>query len=371
MKKRTLLLSLLALLMSALAAPASLAAQSAERCFPETGYCISGNIRAYWERGGGLPVFGYPTSPVYTDTIEGSWSGPIQWFERDRLEDHSAQGLGVLAGRLGVHLIELRGQRWQDFTRPSSTPPGCVYFAETQNNLCEPFLSYWRKNGGLERFGYPISLPFTERIGAWSGTVQYFERRRMEHHLEYAGTASEVLLGLLGNEVRGYQPVAGCGIAVLPELEAGLRYTPFLARMGCPSAGASGQSAAFQPFQHGRMIWVGAAIRGWQIWVIRDAGHPAPYPSYGVFADTWDASQPVNGGEQAPDGLYVPYRGFYKVWTGSRGQGQWVGYATTPQEIAANATIQYFDSGVAIRLSSGLFFAFGPQSGDIREDFLQ
>ncbi|NJO84924.1 MAG: hypothetical protein HC828_20615, partial [Blastochloris sp.] len=29
------------------AAPAS--AQTSERCFPETGYCISGEIRQYWE----------------------------------------------------------------------------------------------------------------------------------------------------------------------------------------------------------------------------------------------------------------------------------------------------------------------------------
>ena len=371
MKKRILLLGLLSLLVSALSLPSALAAQSGQRCFPETGYCVSGLILDYWERNGGLPVFGYPTRAMYVDTIEGSWQGPVQWFERDRLEDHSANGQGILAGRLGVNLLELRGQRWQDFTRPFETPPSCVYFAPTQNNLCEPFLSYWRNNGGLERFGYPISQPFTERIGAWSGTVQYFERRRMEHHLEHAGTRYEVLLGLLGNEVRGYRPVAGCGIQVLPELQDGLRYTPFLARMGCPSIGLANQPAAFQTFQHGRMIWVGASFKGPQVWVVREAGYPAPYPNYSVYNDLWDASQPVNGGEQAPAGLYIPNRGFYRVWRGSRGEGQWVGYATMPQEQGASATIQYFDAGVAIRLSSGQFFAFGPLGEDLREDFLQ
>ena len=39
--------------------------------------------------------------------------------------------------------------------------------------------------------------------------TQWFERERMEHHPENAGTPYEVLLGLLGSEelrVRGYLP---------------------------------------------------------------------------------------------------------------------------------------------------------------------
>jgi len=48
---------LLALLLLA-SLPSLSSAQTAERCFAETGYCISGPIRAYWEQHGGLPVFG-------------------------------------------------------------------------------------------------------------------------------------------------------------------------------------------------------------------------------------------------------------------------------------------------------------------------
>ena len=50
----------------ALLLPLPARAQMDERCFPETGYCISGSIRAYWERNGGLPVFGYPIGNVDT-----------------------------------------------------------------------------------------------------------------------------------------------------------------------------------------------------------------------------------------------------------------------------------------------------------------
>ena len=38
-------------------------------------------------------------------------------------------------------------------------------------------------------------------------TVQYFERNRLEHHPERAGTSEEVMLGLLGTE---YLVEAGC-----------------------------------------------------------------------------------------------------------------------------------------------------------------
>ena len=53
----------------------------------------------YWERNGGLPIFGYPVSPQQIETVEGQ-TLPVQWFERDRLEDHGSEGrAGWAAGR--------------------------------------------------------------------------------------------------------------------------------------------------------------------------------------------------------------------------------------------------------------------------------
>jgi hypothetical protein len=192
-------------LLATLALPLQSQAQTAERCFEETGYCISGVIREYWERNGGLAVFGYPITPLREETIEGIWTGPVQWFERDRLEDHTADGQGVLAGRLGAKLLVLQGRPWMTFPQVNEAAPGCRYFPETRHAVCEPFLSYWQNNGGLERFGYPITEAQEETIEDWTGTVQYFERRRMEHHLENRGTQFEVLLGLLGREVLNYE----------------------------------------------------------------------------------------------------------------------------------------------------------------------
>ena len=70
------LLLTLALASALSARPASAQAQ---RCFSQTGFCISGVIRSYWERNGGLGVFGYPISDLRTETVEGSLAraGPV------------------------------------------------------------------------------------------------------------------------------------------------------------------------------------------------------------------------------------------------------------------------------------------------------
>src|SRR5262245_6844682 len=126
------------------AAPASAAQRS--RCFPETGYCVAGPILDYWERNGGLAVFGFPIDDQRIETNEG-WTGPTQWFQRDRLEDHGR--IGVLAGRLGAQILELQGRPWEGFERVSYAPTECRYFPQTGHSLCGIFLSYCRRNGCL------------------------------------------------------------------------------------------------------------------------------------------------------------------------------------------------------------------------------
>ncbi|GAB4427667.1 MAG: hypothetical protein OHK0015_09780 [Chloroflexi bacterium OHK40] len=191
---------LLAVLAALVAIPGmELRAQSDVRCFPETGNCISGPIRRFWEQNGGLAVFGYPITPLQTETVE-SWTGPVQWFERDRLEDHSNEGRGVLAGRLGVERLAQQGRPWQ-FRQLGGSVPGCRGFVETGYYLCGGFLTFWERNGGLARFGFPVTDQIVERLNGRDYTVQYFERRRMEFHPENQ-PPFDILLGLLGREVR-------------------------------------------------------------------------------------------------------------------------------------------------------------------------
>ena len=62
-------------------------AQSNQRCFAETSYCVSGRIRTFWEQNGGLAVFGLPITPQQQETIDGKLL-QVQWFERNGLELH-------------------------------------------------------------------------------------------------------------------------------------------------------------------------------------------------------------------------------------------------------------------------------------------
>jgi hypothetical protein len=318
-------------------APAS--AAPGDRCFPETGYCISGAIRTYWERNGGLQVFGYPISPLRTETNNDGWTGQTQWFERDRLEDHANEGIGVLAGRLGARSLELAGRSWETYERVSGAGPGCRYFAVTGHSLCGEFLRYWERNGGLERFGYPITQPFQENMAEFQGTVQYFERRRMELHPELAGTPYEVLLGLLGRDL--IDPY-GCK-AVVRDLQKTAAAYPDL--FGCPAPFPQvSEALATQPFERGQMVWVRGRNGGQgSIWVFYydNARRSLVWESYG---DTWREGEPASGGETPPTGLYEPVRGFGKLWRSDARLRNTLGWAAAP-EIADIGHLQYFQGG--------------------------
>jgi len=363
---RTSVIMVLALaLLATLTAAAPARVQARTRCFPETGYCVSGRILDYWERNGGLAVFGYPITEQRTETVEGIWTGPVQWFERDRLEDHSNEGLGVLAGRLGARVVELQGRPWQSLPEPASRPEGCRFFPETGHTLCGIFLRYWERNGGLMRFGYPISEPRIETLEDWTGTVQYFERRRMEHHTELAGTPYEVLLGLLGRDVLNTRGMPSCEDPIRPVafgLETRIGESRFRNSLFCPDRAYASAPAAFQPFQHGAMIWLDLGEAGRSIIVVKDAGRPAPEPSYMITEDRYREGEPLPPAADAPPGLYVPVRGFYKIWYGSRGQGQWIGYGTAPER-AERANVQFFGGGglVVHLLETDQVWIFGPR----------
>lgn len=70
-----------------------------------------------------------------------------------------------------------------------------VYFPQTGHHIQGAFLNYWLDNGGLNIFGYPL----TEEFGQNGLVVQYFQRARFELHKTSSG--SQVLLGLLGNQI--------------------------------------------------------------------------------------------------------------------------------------------------------------------------
>lgn len=343
MRKLFIILTFLASVLLANPAVASSQQQSGERCFPETGYCISGTIRSYWERNGGLAVFGFPTSPLQTETIE-TWTGPVQWFERDRLEDHSNQGLGVLAGRLGADLLEAEGRAWSFGGQTPQT--GCRFFEQTGYNLCGRFLQYWEQNGGLERFGYPITDAINDNLTPTMGelNLQYFERRRMELHPENQ-PPYDVLLGLLGNEIRGHY--RQCNPAV-SDFFKGMhtRIQRSNIALGCPTSPKTDLvEGSYLYLERGEMLWIPIEPGRSLIYVMLYQRSNESGREYYIFEDACcdENSKPyIHPGSGPDNNRFYPRNGFLRVWEQNPELRDRIGWATMSQEATLQVGYQQF-----------------------------
>jgi hypothetical protein len=104
-------------------------------------------------------------------------------------------------GDLYLRLTKELSDRFRAEVGQVTTPGGeCQRFPETGFSVCGRFLEYWRQNGGLPVFGYPISAQRGEAIEGQVFQVQEFERNRFEFHPENA-RPYDVLLGRLGVEI--------------------------------------------------------------------------------------------------------------------------------------------------------------------------
>lgn len=196
-----------------------------QRCFPETGQCISGRFLQYWQANGGLPVFGIPLTPAREERNRDTGKTYLtQWFERNRFELHSDQAApyDVLLGRLGDDRLQQQERDWRTF--PKASPQAAHYFAQTGHAIAPQFWERWSTTGldlgdrgvsereALALWGYPVSEPQRETNAAGDTVLtQWFERARFESHPDKAAPFN-VLFGLLGTEVRaggnGSQPPA-------------------------------------------------------------------------------------------------------------------------------------------------------------------
>ncbi|WJW70109.1 hypothetical protein OZ401_004612 (plasmid) [Candidatus Chlorohelix allophototropha] len=209
------ILTVLVLVLSIAYSPltSTLAAESS-RFFPETGHTVSGKFLDYWNNNGGLATYGYPITDAQMETDpETGKTFLTQWFERHRLELHPENAgtkYEVLAGLLGKEInrtkltTEPGFQKATQLYDPAFSKDQQWYFTETGHNLGFGFLKYWQDNGGLERFGYPIS-EYRRELDPETGKtfmMQWFERARFEYHPENQ-KPYDILLGLLGKQIKG------------------------------------------------------------------------------------------------------------------------------------------------------------------------
>ncbi|HEU4325039.1 MAG TPA: sialidase family protein [Roseiflexaceae bacterium] len=83
------------------------------RFFPETGHTLGGVFLAYWQRNGGLAIYGYPISEPFEEVNpEDGRTYVVQYFERNRFEYHPENRgtpYEVLLGLLGNTLLRSKG----------------------------------------------------------------------------------------------------------------------------------------------------------------------------------------------------------------------------------------------------------------------
>ncbi|MCG8350717.1 MAG: hypothetical protein MI924_23350 [Chloroflexales bacterium] len=162
--------------------------------FSQTGHYLRGAFLAFWERRGGVSIFGLPITEEYIRRSDGKL---VQYFERARFE---LRGVGnnqavVELGLIGAENLRARGLGFPRIA-PFRSTSAQRYFPETGHSLRGAFKTFWERRGGLEIFGYPLSEETPELLAdGVQRTVQYFERARFELH------GSTVRLGLLGSDL--------------------------------------------------------------------------------------------------------------------------------------------------------------------------
>ena len=184
--------------------------------FSETGHTLSWGFKAFWERSGGLSVFGYPLTEEYRELNQDAGVYlATQYFERQRFEWHpeyAGTPYDVLLGRLGYEdAVQRKLLTAAPFLPVAAGSPSndCAFFQETEHRVCNAFLRYWQGYGldlgdagvsyreSLALFGFPLSEPYTDPDTGL--TIQYFERAIFELHPEN-DEPYRVLLRRLGAE---------------------------------------------------------------------------------------------------------------------------------------------------------------------------
>lgn len=132
--------------------------------------------------------------------------------------------------------------------------------------------------------------------------------------------------------------------------------------LGCPAEphpriepDAYTVKTAFQPFEHGTMIWSDRVAWYPQpiIYVLFEDG------TYRRFDDAFNPeTDTVAGDELPPDGKFAPQLGFGKIWRTEPGIRDALGWATAPEQ-PGDGTFQMFEHGEMLKLpQTGKIYAF-------------
>ncbi|HBY93665.1 MAG TPA: hypothetical protein DEP84_06790, partial [Chloroflexi bacterium] len=150
------------------AAPPSPALRT--RYFPQTRQTVAGAFLDFFEHKGGEALFGLPISGEFAEN-----NVTVQYFQRARFEWHpqNPDPYKVLLGLIGQELYGPPAPPLVDFRTPWN--PNLSYFPQTGHTVSNAFLRFYRENGGVEIFGYPL----TEATAEGGAIIQWFQRAKM------------------------------------------------------------------------------------------------------------------------------------------------------------------------------------------------
>lgn len=120
--------------------------------FPQTGHTLAYGFKEYWERHGGLDIFGYPISEEF---VEDGYT--VQYFERARFEWHPefrGTPYEVLLGHLGAEAAATRRVSTAPVARQAGVPDFDAHLFRRELQL--PALMYHRFGDPAGRFQVPL-----------------------------------------------------------------------------------------------------------------------------------------------------------------------------------------------------------------------
>ena len=255
---------------------------------PQTGHHLAGAFLDYWRDNGGVTFLG---NPISEQLDEGGLT--VQYFERARME---LRDDAIVLGMLGDELAEahpmqrpqrarlVRGDESDEPIRSNPfarlpfalftvDPDDHQFFAESGHTLRYSFKLAWEKNGGEERYGFPISEEFTEisPIDGKAYTTQYFQRARFEYHPGMINNYSVVLtpLGNTAAQARGIDTAqVAKGSEVSNYDEALFSPPPVVSGVASRPAGATKwidvnlSRQVLVAFEGNQVVWSGAISSG-------------------------------------------------------------------------------------------------------------